>query len=154
MSPGAAGRSSGTVRWTPAVLAFTLALLTGGCFSEHTTGPSGGAVSFAADVQPILSGSCAFSNCHGTTSPNPPAKPMVLATGSAYDNIAGVSAAQLSTMQRIRAGEPDNSYLIHKLQGTHRSVGGSGSQMPLGGTLAQAQIDLIRRWVTEGARRN
>jgi hypothetical protein len=145
------------VRWTPAVLSLSLALalLIGGCFSEHTTGPSGGAVSFAADVQPILSGSCALSNCHGTSNANPAGKPMVLATGQAYDNIVGVSAAQLTSMQRIRAGEPNNSYLIHKLQGTHQSVGGSGGRMPLGSAaLSQAQIDLIRRWVTEGARRN
>ena len=126
-----------------------------GCFSDRPTGPSGGGVvSFANDVQPILSGSCAFSNCHGTNA-NPSAKPMVLTSGQAYSNIVGVSSAELPSMQRIQAGQPNSSYLIHKIQGTHLTVGGSGSRMPLGvAPLSQARIDLIRSWVANGAPQN
>ena len=43
-----------------------LAALLGGCFSEHPAEPDD-TVSFAADVELVLNGSCAFSNCHGTT---------------------------------------------------------------------------------------
>jgi len=127
-----------------------------GCFSDRTTGPSGpgGTVSFANDVQPIFSGSCAFSGCHGTSNANPGGKPMVLASGQAYNNIVGVFSVELTTMQRIQAGQPNNSYLIHKIQGSHQSVGGSGGRMPLGSApLSQAQIDLIRSWVANGAPR-
>jgi hypothetical protein len=126
-----------------------------GCFSERLTEPSGGTVSFASDVQPILTGSCAFSGCHGTVNANPGGKPMVLAAGQAYDNMVGVAALELPAMQRIRAGQPDASYVIHKLQNTHKTVGGSGDRMPLGSApLSQAQIDLIRTWVANGAPRN
>lgn len=131
-----------------------LALSLEGCFSEHPNLPAGGEVSFAGDVEPIFAGSCAFSGCHAGANANPAAKPMVLSAGQAYDNIVGVSAAELPTMQRVRPGQPDQSYLIHKLQGTHLSVGGSGAQMPLGTPLAPATIDVIRRWVADGAARN
>lgn len=151
MSAGRAGSVA-----APALLLAALAATLGGCFSERTsTGPVGGAVSFANDVQPILSGSCAFSNCHGTTNANPGGRPMVLTTGQAYNNVVDVQAVELSAMARIKPGQPDQSYLIHKLQGTHRTVGGSGERMPLSGApLPQAQIDLIRTWVANGAPRN
>jgi hypothetical protein len=134
-----------------------MALSLGGCFSDHPSEPTnpGTTVSFSADIQPILNGGCAFSGCHGTTNANPSNKPMVLTSAQAYDNIVGVASAQLPSMQRIRAGQPDQSYLIHKLQGTHITAGGSGGRMPLGSTpLSQATIDRIRAWVTNGAPRN
>lgn len=127
-----------------------------GCFSERPTEPSGSAtVSFANDVQPILTANCASSGCHGTVNANPGGRPMVLTAGQAYDNMVGVFAVELTTMQRIRAGQPDASYVVHKIQGTHRAAGGSGELMPLGrAPLSKAQIDLIRTWVANGAPRN
>jgi hypothetical protein len=141
--------------WGLAASLLLLGSLSTACFSEHTTAPAGGGVvSFANDIQPILSGSCAFSNCHGTNA-NPGGRPMVLTTGQSYANMVGVFAVELTTMQRIRAGEPDNSYLIHKIQGTHRGIGGSGERMPLSGSpLSQTQINLFRSWVAKGALRN
>lgn len=135
-------------------LVLALSPFLGGCFSDDPTDPSDGPPSFAEDIQPIFSGSCAFSGCHGSNA-NPPQKPMELTAGQAYDNIVGVSSAELPSMLRIAPGEPDQSYLIHKIQGTQNSVGGSGDRMPLGmAPLAQSTIDLIRRWVEEGASRN
>jgi len=133
-----------------------LASLAAGCFSDHPAEPTGGAtVSFANDIQPIFSGNCASSGCHGTVNANPGNKPMVLVAGQSYDNIVGVASGEVPSMQRIRAGQPDNSYLIHKLQGTHRGVGGSGERMPLGRSpLSQGQVDLIRTWTANGAPRN
>ncbi len=136
-----------------AILIIALSVSLSACFSEHTTLPSED-VSFAADVQPLLNGSCASSNCHGSNA-NPSQKPMVLQTGQAYDAIVGVPSEQLPAMPRITPGQPNQSYLIHKLEGTHDGVGGAGSRMPLGQPpLAQAIIDLVRQWVTDGAPRN
>jgi hypothetical protein len=136
-------------------LALALAVLLTACFSERTTGP-GEAVTFAADVQPIFSSSCASSGCHGSpsSSANPAGKPMVLESGQAYDNIVGVASAQLPSMPRIMPGDPTRSYLIRKLEGTHVQAGGSGSRMPIGNPLPPSTIAILRQWVSEGALRN
>jgi hypothetical protein len=135
-------------------LSLALAVLLTGCFSEHTTPPDD-TVSFAADVEPLLNGSCAFSGCHGAINTQPGSKPMRLTTGQSYDAIVNVSSAQVPTMNRITPANPDLSYLIHKLQGTHQGVGGTGQRMPAGqAPLAPSVIAMMRRWVSEGARRN
>jgi hypothetical protein len=52
----------------------------------------------------------------------------------------------------VKAGDPDNSYLIRKLEGL---AGISGSRMPLGGPfLDQATIDQVRSWISNGAPNN
>ena len=49
-------------------------------------------------------------------------------------------------------GDANGSYLIHKLEGRSDIV---GSRMPLGGPfLAQADIDVIRTWIAQGAPNN
>jgi hypothetical protein len=62
--------------------------------------------------------------------------------------LVGVSSLQDDALERVEAGDPDNSYLIQKLEGT-ASV---GARMPLlGPALDQATIDTIRQWITDGA---
>ena len=59
-----------------------------------------------------------------------------------------MASAQVPALNRVTPGDPDNSYLIQKLEGT-AAVGG---QMPaIGGPLNQAVIDDIRLWITNGA---
>ncbi|MGD2135222.1 MAG: Ig-like domain-containing protein [Gemmatimonadales bacterium] len=108
-------------------------------------------LSFAQHVQPVFTNNCALSGCHAGASP---AQGMNLSAGSAYGNIVNVQSAE-SSLLRIEPLEPDSSYLIHKVQGTQASVGGSGSQMPLGGpALSQETIDVLRAWVRNGAPNN
>jgi hypothetical protein len=115
--------------------------------------PSGnGAVTLSGEVQPIFSNNCAFSGCHGGTSPQ---LGQNLSEGQAFASIVGVPSVQVPSMNRVTAGDPDMSYLVHKIQGTQASVGGSGERMPLGfGALPQSEIDIIRTWITEGAANN
>jgi len=58
-------------------------------------------------------------------------------------------------MKRVRPFMPDSSYLVHKIQGTQTTVGGTGARMPLGcsgsGCLPNASINLIRNWILQGA---
>jgi hypothetical protein len=119
------------------------------------TGVDGGngsdAPTFAADVQPIFSANCAFSGCHATSEVKPSGKPMHLSVGQAYANIVNVEAFERAGMDRVEPGEPDESYLIHKIQGTQADVGGSGERMPLGGQLTQTEIEIIRDWIAAGA---
>lgn len=102
-------------------------------------------VSLAAHVQPILTLRC--TECHaGGGAP----EGMRLTDGDTHAATVGVPAAQLSSLSRVEPGEPDDSYLIHKIQGTHVPAGGSGHQMPPS-RLRDQTIDLIRRWTAEGA---
>lgn len=138
-----------------AVLAVAAGLFLTACDSASTSPPAQTAVSFSQSVQPIFTTRC--GNCHGG---QPQGRPMSLAAGQALANTVNVRALQTDTstlMDRIEPGNPDASYLVHKLQGSHTSptVRGSGSRMPLSPTpLSDADIQLIRQWITEGAANN
>ncbi len=107
-------------------------------------------VSFSEDLLPTLKARCAV--CHMTG-----AEPggMSLTPERAWSDLVGRQAVGLPSMQRVSPGNPQNSYLMHKLWGTHRDVGGNGSRMPLhqppltGATLADFET-----WVTAGAANN
>lgn len=52
---------------------------------------------------------------------------------------------------RVNPGNPDESYLIHKLEGREGIV---GSRMPLTSPpLSEAELELVRKWIAGGARR-
>jgi hypothetical protein len=119
--------------------------------SDDNGNGNGAGTGFAAAVQPIFTANCAFSGCHAGSNP---AQGMNLSDGQAYANIVNVQSNE-SSLLRVRPSEPDSSYLVHKIQGTQGSVGGSGGQMPLGRTpLSQTQINIIRQWITDGAQNN
>lgn len=106
-------------------------------------------ITLSADVQPILTANCAFSGCHAGTNP---ALGQNLSAGQTYAAIVNVPSQEVPALMRVRPFEPDSSYLVHKIQGTQGSVGGSGGQMPLGGVpLTADQIAIIRAWITAGA---
>lgn len=85
------------------------------------------------------------SVCHaGGAAP----KGLRLDAANSYAMIVGVPSVEDSSVLRIKPGDPDNSYLVQKIEG-HASV---GAQMPLGGPpLPTATITVIRQWVTDGA---
>jgi hypothetical protein len=67
---------------------------------------------------------------------------------NSYAMLVGVPSAEASSVLRVKAGDPDNSYIIQKLEG-HAAV---GARMPLGGPyLPNATIMVIRQWITDGA---
>lgn len=75
-----------------------------------------------------------------------------LSAGRTLESIVNVPSAQVPALARVRPTLPDSSYLVHKIQGTQGSVGGSGGRMPLGGgSLTPVEIELIRAWITGGA---
>ncbi len=108
-------------------------------------------LSFAAHVETILDASCALGGCHSASDPQ---EGMNLTAGAAYGSIVNVQSNQ-SSLLRIDPGEPDDSYLVHKIQGTQNTVGGSGDRMPQGGPfLSTNQINIIRAWVSADAPNN
>ena len=56
-------------------------------------------------------------------------------------------------MPRVTAGNANQSYLFHKVQGTQGSAGGFGSRMPANGPpfLTAQQIADIQTWINTGA---
>ena len=108
--------------------------------------------SLTSHVQPILTNSCALSGCHTGASPQ---QGMNLSSGLTHSNTVNVPSMELPSMDRIEPGQPNQSYLVHKIQGTQGTVGGTGAQMPLGRPpLSQANIDIIRAWIVDGAQDN
>lgn len=74
-----------------------------------------------------------------------------LDSANSYGLLVAVASVQQPGLERVAPSDPDNSYLIRKLEGT-AAVGG---RMPLGGTpLSQADIDVIRQWIVDGALRD
>ena len=109
-------------------------------------GGGGETATFTAVQQQIFNGSCAFSGCHGGSSP---AEGMSLASGDSYGDIVNVRSSQMSSLDRIEPSDPNNSYLYLKVTGDSSIT---GSRMPRGGApLNQDLIDLLRDWIERGA---
>lgn len=73
-----------------------------------------------------------------------------LDSANSYDLLVNVPSSEVPSLMRIKPGDPDNSYLVQKIEG-HASV---GARMPLGGApLSDDQIAAIRQWVSDGAQR-
>ncbi len=61
--------------------------------------------------------------------------------------LVGIASSQQAGILRVAPNDPNNSYLIQKLDGT----AATGGVMPPGGQLAQSTIDIVRQWITDGA---
>jgi hypothetical protein len=74
-----------------------------------------------------------------------------LSPAVAYGNLVGVASRGRPTAIRVVPGDPENSYLLHKLDGRPGIV---GVRMPLSGPpyLTDGQILVIKRWIELGAR--
>ena len=106
----------------------------------------GDLVDFELQVQPIFDTNCALSGCHSTVGPK---AGLVLTAGSSANNLLNVPSSQQPALRRVLVGNPDNSYMIRKIQGGPSIT---GARMPLNrAPLSQAQIDLLRLWISQGA---
>jgi parallel beta-helix repeat protein len=102
-------------------------------------------------VQALLASSC--TPCHTTSSSGGLTGLNDYNLG--YTNTVNAPSSELVTMDRIEPSDSANSYLMHKLDGTHLGVGGSGVQMPAFSTpLAEDVRNSIRAWIDAGALQN
>lgn len=70
-------------------------------------------------------------------------------TENSFNLLVNQSSVEVSQLLRVNPGDPDNSYLVRKLEGGPDIV---GAQMPLGSDpLSSDEIDLVRQWIAEGA---
>ncbi len=83
--------------------------------------------------------------CHsGATAP----RGLRLDAANSYALLVGVASSEQPGVLRVDPHHPNTSYIIQKLEGT----AASGERMPAGlPPLSQAQIDVIRQWITDGA---
>lgn len=118
---------------------------------------------FDADVAPVLAKSCAFSSCHGSKSVTSNHGVFLAASGG--DSMTAVKASLLSaskalpSMPYVTPGDPERSFLLHKLDGSlctldaQCSGGSCGRTMPQGNDLLpKTSRDAIRRWISQGAK--
>jgi hypothetical protein len=110
-------------------------------------GGSGGNVPLSADFDSIQSHifTPICSVCHaGGSAP----EGLRLDAANSYNLLVGVPSTEVPSVLRVKPGDPDNSYIIQKLEG-HAAV---GAQMPFGGPyLSTETIAFIRQWITDGA---
>jgi Bacterial Ig-like domain len=87
------------------------------------------------------------SKCHiGASAP----EGLQLDAAHSYNLLVGVPSAENPSLLRVKPGDPDNSYMVRKIEGP--TAGIIGMQMPLGeNPLSPATIAAIRQWVTNGA---
>jgi hypothetical protein len=114
--------------------------------SEGGGGTGGGlAPTFSSIQREVLTPRCTV--CHaGAAAP----AGLRLDEGSSYALLVGVASQQSGTL-RVAPGRPDDSYLVHKIEGR----AAVGARMPLGGPfLDDATIAVIRDWIARGAQNN
>ena len=110
--------------------------------SRHLTA----GISHAEIVQPIWDRNCT-DGCH------PGNESMLsLRTEFAWQSLVNIPAIETPLMDRVEPGEPDHSYLIHKIEDTHLEVGGMGFAMPSATErLTDDELAAIREWIEGGS---
>src|SRR5262245_45075639 len=67
-----------------------------------------------------------------------------LDAANSYANLVGVASVEQASLRRVAPGDANNSYIIHKLEGT----AAVGARMPAGlPPLPQSDINAIRQWI-------
>lgn len=140
------------------IAAALLGLLAGGCGPGSGAGmdesgqplPPGGnpaplAPTLASIQANVFTPSCAVAGCHGGASAQ---QGLRLDSGFSAASLINVASPRDPGLIRVIPGDPSNSFLIHKLEGTQTL----GDRMPQGGPyLPQSTIDVIRQWIADGA---
>ena len=146
-------------RWYAAAL-LLLATLASGCDENLASiaGPTPNLTPTLSSIEREIfnttdsSGRAACTNCHTDAGGRVPPTGMVLLPGRAYDAMVNVPARNKPGAIRIIPGDPENSYLIHKLE-VRTDI--AGVRMPQRGPyLTDGQISIIKRWIQLGARRD
>jgi hypothetical protein len=103
----------------------------------------------------IFTPTCAVTFCHSAQLPGSiPAGNLDLTAAKSFAQLVGVAsdnaAARDAGNPRVDPGNPDNSFLVIKLEGPPSIF--FGSQMPQGlPALSATQIKLVRDWISAGA---
>lgn len=101
---------------------------------------------------PDASGRAACTGCH-TNVGRTPASGLNLADATAHSALVNRSSVAKAGAVLVVPGDPNNSYLVQKIEG---AAGIVGQRMPRTGGpyLTPNQIAIIRRWISLGAANN
>jgi hypothetical protein len=103
-------------------------------------------ISYAGNIQPIYDTSCALAGCHLGAAP---AFGLTLAAGESYAATVGVPSNERPKLDLVAPGDPDDSYLVRKIEGGPDIA---GDLMPIDAPpLDPDEIAAIRQWITECA---
>jgi hypothetical protein len=94
-------------------------------------------------------GRAACTGCHTNVGRTPSAG-MTLVGATAYASLVGVPSNGKPGAVRVIPGDPDNSYLVQKLEG-HSGIVGQRMPRTGGPYLTEGQMLIIKRWITRGA---
>ncbi len=96
------------------------------------------------------SGRLACTQCH-TNVGRTPSSGLLLVDGQSFQSLVGQASRGKAGAVFVVPGDPDNSYLIQKLEGSSTIA---GARMPrnAGPFLTAGQISIIRRWIQLGAK--
>jgi hypothetical protein len=114
-------------------------------------------VSFSTDVLTIFATSCAIPSCHGSATASQGGLYLGSNPGEVYANLVGVASTEYPSMDRVKPGDPTNSFLLRRIDGDSCSLAGCTSSacvelMPQGGpSLAEAALLTVRAWIAQGA---
>lgn len=104
------------------------------------------APSFAAEIAPIFRSRCAACHLTGKEAGN-----LALHPATARISLVGKRSTAAPHML-VTPGQPQASYLLMKLDGTHIMNGGKGARMPFGSPPLDTRIiGIIREWIAAGA---
>ena len=132
-----------------------LAVGVAACGSDSPTAPTpptttptpGGLTATLSSIQSVVfDDSCAGHHGDHATEAN-----LDLTAGQSWSNLVNVRSIQVA-LDLVEPNDAENSYLVHKLDGRADIV---GDRMPVGGPfLSQADIDVIKQWINNGAANN
>jgi hypothetical protein len=122
---------------------------------SSVTGPTPNLVPTFSSIQQEIfdtrdsAGRAACTQCHNAVGSQ--FNGLNLTAAVSYNNLVGVASRFKPGAVRVIPGDPENSYLIHKLEGR---AGITGLRMPIIGPpfLTDGQILVIKRWIELGAR--
>jgi mono/diheme cytochrome c family protein len=88
------------------------------------------------------------SGCHNGSGGGLPGSMNLSNVAATANALINVTSQEVASLKRVKPGDPGNSYVVQKLEGT----AASGARMPLGGPyLDQATINQVRDWIQAGA---
>lgn len=104
--------------------------------------PAGFGPNFSEIQASVFTPTCATASCHSGAGPS---GGLNLEAANSYAMLVGVVSNEDPVFMRVDPFNPDDSYLIRKLEGN------AGGVMPPGAPLPRADIDVIRQWISDGA---